>query len=72
VIHGRRLGALFHFWLWQAQIGAKTGGPATGNQGVEMRGYTAKEKLKITAGAVSAVVIVGWLAILAFALLTAP
>jgi hypothetical protein len=37
-----------------------------------MRGYTTKEKLKITAGAVSAVVIVGWLAVFAFALLATP
>jgi hypothetical protein len=36
-----------------------------------MRGYTTKEKLKITAGAVSALVIVGWLAVLALALLSA-
>jgi hypothetical protein len=30
------------------------------------------EKLKITAGALSAVVIVGWLALFAFALLSTP
>jgi hypothetical protein len=30
-----------------------------------MRGYTTKEKLKITAGAVSALVIVGWCVVLA-------
>jgi len=29
-----------------------------------MRGYTTKEKAKITAGAVASLVIVGWLAIL--------
>jgi len=32
-----------------------------------MRGYTTKEKAKITAGAVAAVVIVGWLVVLAIA-----
>ena len=37
-----------------------------------MRPYTRMEKLKITAGAVSAVVIVGWLAVFAFALLAMP
>jgi len=36
-----------------------------------MRGYTAKEKAKITAGAVAAIVIVGWLAVLAIAFLSA-
>jgi hypothetical protein len=36
-----------------------------------MRGYTAKEKLKITAGAVAALVIVGWLLFLTLAFLTA-
>jgi hypothetical protein len=35
-----------------------------------MRGYTLKEKAKITAGAVTAVVIVAWFAIVAFALLS--
>jgi hypothetical protein len=36
-----------------------------------MRGYTAKEKVKITAGAVAALVITGWLVMLALALLSA-
>jgi hypothetical protein len=35
-----------------------------------MRRYTTKEKVKITAGAISAIVIVGWLAVLALALLS--
>jgi hypothetical protein len=35
-----------------------------------MRGYTLKKKAKITAGAVAALVIVAWLAILALALLS--
>jgi hypothetical protein len=35
-----------------------------------MRSYTLKEKAKITAGAVVALVIVAWLAILALALLS--
>jgi hypothetical protein len=35
-----------------------------------MRSYTVKEKAKITAGAVAALVIVAWLAILALALLS--
>ena len=34
-----------------------------------MRSYTSKEKAKITAGAVTALVIVAWLAIIALALL---
>ena len=37
-----------------------------------MRDYTRKEKLKITVGAVTAVVVVGWLAVFAFALLATP
>jgi hypothetical protein len=36
-----------------------------------MRGYTTKEKARITAGAVASVVIVGWLVVLAIAVLTA-
>jgi hypothetical protein len=36
-----------------------------------MRAYTLKEKAKITAGAVTALVIVAWLAIIALALLSA-
>jgi len=36
----------------------------------KMRGYTLKEKAKITAGAVTALVIVAWLAIVALALLS--
>jgi hypothetical protein len=36
-----------------------------------MRAYTTKEKLKITAGAVSALVIVGWIVVLAIVLLSA-
>jgi hypothetical protein len=36
-----------------------------------MRGYTAKEILKITAGAIASLVIVGWLLFLALAFLTA-
>jgi hypothetical protein len=35
-----------------------------------MRSYTPKEKAKITAGALAALVIVAWLAILALALLS--
>jgi hypothetical protein len=34
-----------------------------------MRGYTTKEKAKITAGAIAAIVIVGWLVVLAIVLL---
>jgi hypothetical protein len=37
-----------------------------------MRGYTVKERLKITAGAVAALVIVGWLLFLTLAILSAP
>ncbi len=36
-----------------------------------MRDYTSKEKAKITAGAVAALVIVGWLTVFALALLSA-
>jgi len=36
----------------------------------DMRGYTPKEKVKIAAGAVAALVIVAWLAIIALALLS--
>jgi hypothetical protein len=35
-----------------------------------MRGYTTNERAKITAGAVAAVVIVGWLVVLAIVLLS--
>jgi hypothetical protein len=35
-----------------------------------MRGYTTKEKLKITAGAVCALVIAGWLVVLAIVFLS--
>jgi hypothetical protein len=35
-----------------------------------MRGYTTKEKLKVTAGAVAAVVVVGWLVVLAIVLMS--
>jgi hypothetical protein len=38
----------------------------------KMRAYSTKEKLKITAGAVSALVIVGWLAVAALTLLATP
>jgi hypothetical protein len=36
-----------------------------------MRDYTTKEKVKITAGAVTALIIVGWLVVLALAFLSA-
>jgi len=36
-----------------------------------MREYTLKEKAKITAGAIAALVIVGWLAVFALALMSA-
>jgi hypothetical protein len=35
-----------------------------------MRPYTAKEKAKITAGAVASLVVVGWLAVLAIVILS--
>jgi hypothetical protein len=41
------------------------------NRGGEMRASTAKEKVKITAGAVASLVIVGWLVVLAIAFLSA-
>ncbi len=37
-----------------------------------MRAYTFKEKTRITAGAVAALVIVGWLCVLAIAFLSVP
>jgi len=40
------------------------------NPGRCMRAYTAKEKLRITAGAVSALVIVGWIVVLAIIFLS--
>jgi hypothetical protein len=40
-------------------------------QGIAMRGYTLKEKARITACALAAVVIVGWLAVIALALMSA-
>jgi hypothetical protein len=36
------------------------------------RPYTFKETAKITAGAVAALVIVGWMAVIAIAILSAP
>jgi len=36
-----------------------------------MRAYTKKEKLKLTAGAVAALIIVGWVVVLAIAFLSA-
>ena len=38
-------------------------------RGFEMRAYTTKEKLKITAGAVASLVIVGWVVVLAIVFL---
>ncbi|SDN26299.1 hypothetical protein [Afipia sp. GAS231] len=40
-------------------------------QGMAMRDHTLKEKARITAGAVAALVIVGWLAVIAVALMSA-
>lgn len=40
-------------------------------QEMAMRGTTLKEKARITAGAVTALVIVGWLAVIAVALMSA-
>ncbi len=37
-----------------------------------MRAYTFKEMTRITAGAVAALVIVGWMAVLAIAFLSVP
>ena len=39
-------------------------------QGIAMRQSTLKEKARITAGAVPALVIVGWLAVIAVALMS--
>ena len=41
------------------------------NGGRRMRDYTTREKLKITAGAVASLVIVGWAVVLAIAFLSA-
>ena len=40
-------------------------------QGMAMRDTTLKQKARITAGAVAALVIVGWLAVIAVALMSA-
>jgi hypothetical protein len=40
-------------------------------EGCRMRPYTAKEKLRISAGAVASLVIVGWAVVLALAFLSA-
>lgn len=45
--------------------------PVSYLQQTKMHDYTPREKAKIAAGAVTAVVIVGWLAIVALALLSA-
>jgi hypothetical protein len=37
-----------------------------------MRAYTFREKTRLTAGAVAALVVVGWLALLAIAFLSVP
>jgi hypothetical protein len=37
-----------------------------------MRGYTRKEKARIIAGAVAALVVTGWLVVLAIAVLSGP
>jgi hypothetical protein len=37
-----------------------------------MRAYTFREKTRVTAGAVAALVIVGWMAVLAIAFLSVP
>jgi hypothetical protein len=44
---------------------------ATAGLGRRMRDYTTREKLKIAAGAISALVIVAWLAVLTIAFLAA-
>jgi hypothetical protein len=41
-------------------------------QAPKIRDYTTKEKLKVIAGAVTALVIVGWLVVFALALMSAP
>ena len=43
-----------------------------GTAGSRMRAYTTKEKLRIAAGAISALMIVGWLAVAALTLLATP
>jgi hypothetical protein len=52
------------------RIGIRSRRMPDGGIGGRMRGYTAKEKAKITAGAVAAVIIVGWLVVLAIVLLS--
>jgi hypothetical protein len=41
------------------------------SRSIAMRDYTLKEKARITVGAVAALVIVGWLAVIAVALMSA-
>jgi len=43
--------------------------PERSLSGNAMRGYTLKEKARITVGAVAALVIVGWLAVIAVAVM---
>ena len=47
----------------------RNGAPKIPTEGMAMRDETLKEKARITAGAVAALVIVGWLAIIALALM---
>ncbi|MBX9646684.1 MAG: hypothetical protein K2X57_06480 [Xanthobacteraceae bacterium] len=44
---------------------------AVAGRGHAMRDYTLKEKARITVGAVAALVIVGWLAVIAMAVMSA-
>lgn len=53
-----------------APIAVMLGFPAIGS-GIGMSDYTFREKTTIVAGAVTAVVIVGWLAMIALAMLSA-
>ena len=63
-----------HFWLRLRSNWVNVGGAASilGTAGSRMRAYTTKEKLRITAGAISALMIVGWLAVAALTLLATP
>jgi hypothetical protein len=65
---------LVHFGCGIAQTGSvwRGGRDLAAANGGRMRAYSTKEKLRITAGAVTALVIVGWLAVVALTLLATP
>jgi hypothetical protein len=55
----------------QLQVGFRVGFSALVGKEIHVQPYTAREKAKITAGAIAALVVVGWLAALAIAFMSA-